>query len=94
MRPRHAAHYGGADLAQQAAVLLCGVSESQSFIDGNKRTALVVALTFLEVNGFVVNLSEDDLFQLMYEIAQNMPEEEVGARLRAHLRSSHSSKER
>ena len=68
--------------------MLCGIAESQSFIDGNKRTALVVALTFLELNGFVVDLSEDDLFQLMYEIAQNMPEEEVGARLRGHLRRS------
>ena len=88
MRPRQAAHYEGADLAQQAALLLCGIAETQPFMDGNKRTALVVALTFLELNGFVVDLSEDDLSELMYEIAQNMPEEEVGARLRVHLRSS------
>lgn len=90
MRPRQAAHYMDADLAQQAAVLLCGIAESQPFIDGNKRTALVVALTFLELNGFAVDLSEEHLFGLMHEIAQDMPEEEVALRLRAHLRSSRS----
>lgn len=80
MRPRQAAHYADADLAQQAALLLSGIAETQPFIDGNKRLALVVALTFLELNGLVVDLSEDDLFRLMYDIAQNMPEDEVGAR--------------
>jgi death-on-curing protein len=86
IRPRQAAHYADADLAQQAALLLCGIAETQPFIDGNKRTALVVALTFLELNGFVVDLSEDELFRLMHEIADNLPEADVGDRLRDRLR--------
>jgi len=85
MRPRQAAHYADADLAHQAALLLCGIAETQAFIDGNKRIALVVALTFLELNGFLVDLSEDDLFRLMHEIADNLPEADVGDRLRAHM---------
>jgi len=40
-RPWHAATYGGADLAEQAATLICGVAENQSLFDGNKRLALV-----------------------------------------------------
>jgi death-on-curing protein len=35
----------------QAAVLAVGVAEAQAFGDGNKRTGLVAALTFLGLNG-------------------------------------------
>jgi hypothetical protein len=40
----------------------------------------------LELNGFVVDLSEDELFRLMHEIADNLPEADVGDRLRDRLR--------
>ena len=50
-RPALHAHYESADLALQAAVLAHGIAEGQSFVDGNKRLALVAMLTFLEVNG-------------------------------------------
>jgi death-on-curing protein len=53
-RPETYAHYRAADLALQAAVLAHGIAEGQQFIDGNKRTALIVMLTFLEVNGWHV----------------------------------------
>ncbi|MBA3264002.1 MAG: Fic family protein [Thermoleophilaceae bacterium] len=49
-RLRAYAHYEDADLALQAAVLANGIAESQTFIDGNKRLALVAMLTFLEVS--------------------------------------------
>jgi death-on-curing protein len=49
-RPGTYAHYENADLALQA-VLAHGIAEGQHFIDGNKRTALVAMLTFLEING-------------------------------------------
>ncbi len=63
-RPQHAAHYASADLATQAATLLWGIAEHQGFVDGNKRTALVVTLTFLALNGYVVDLSEDERVEL------------------------------
>ena len=47
-RPASYAHYQNADLALQAAVLAHGIAESQAFLDGNKRLALVAMLTFLE----------------------------------------------
>ncbi len=53
-RPETYAHYQDADLALQAAVLAHGIAEGQQFIDGNKRTALVAMLTFLEINGWRV----------------------------------------
>ncbi|MFI4977272.1 MAG: type II toxin-antitoxin system death-on-curing family toxin [Solirubrobacterales bacterium] len=55
------ARYDGADLAHQAAALAHGIAEGQQFIDGNKRTALVATLTFLEVNGLRVKASDREL---------------------------------
>jgi death on curing protein len=57
----HYAHYAGADIALQAAVLAHGIAESQAFIDANKRLALVAMLTFLELNGYRVEASDPDL---------------------------------
>jgi death-on-curing protein len=85
MRPQHAAYYANADLAEQAASLLWGIAENQPFIDGNKRTALVVTLTFLELNGYVIDLTEDELFNLMYQVAAHVDVAEVAARLRPRL---------
>ena len=50
-RPRNAAYYEGADLIRQAAVLAIGISQSQSFSDGNKRTAFEACDVFLRANG-------------------------------------------
>jgi death-on-curing family protein len=53
-RPQNHAAYQGADLAAQAAVLAHGVAQSQPFLDGNKRTALISMTTFLALNGWDV----------------------------------------
>jgi death on curing protein len=51
LRPRMAAHYEGADLAGQAATLIAGIALAHAFVDGNKRTALLAGVVFLELNG-------------------------------------------
>lgn len=50
-RPQMAAFYENADVIRQATVLAIGISQSQPFVDGNKRTAYAVSDTFLNVNG-------------------------------------------
>ena len=60
-RPLSYAHYEDADLALRTPVLAHGIAESQTFLDGNKRLALVAMLTFLEVNGFLVEASDPEL---------------------------------
>jgi death on curing protein len=50
-RPRMAEHYEGADIVRQAALLAAGISQARSFVDGNKRTALVACRVFLAMNG-------------------------------------------
>lgn len=54
MRPRMAAHYDGIDIIDQAALLIAAVALAHAFIDGNKRTALVCDVTFLERNEYRV----------------------------------------
>ena len=64
--------YGGDDLYPtvflKAAALCYSIAEGQVFVDGNKRTALISALTFLQLNGFTV-LKSDELYGLIIGLA-------------------------
>ena len=44
--------------------------ESQAFVDGNKRAALDVALTFLAINGFDIKDEQMELYDAMIAIAE------------------------
>src|SRR5262249_9610080 len=50
-----------------AAAYAFHISENQPFVDGNKRTALDSALTFLEANGYSVEDPQMMLFQAMID---------------------------
>ncbi|MDB6167836.1 MAG: death on curing protein [Verrucomicrobia bacterium] len=50
-QPQNVYHYGQGDLYDLAAAYAYHLAENQPFIDGNKRTAIATALTFLEHNG-------------------------------------------
>jgi len=54
MRPQLAAYYADADVIEQAALLAVGISQSQAFTDGNKRTAFLAADVFLRLNGYTM----------------------------------------
>jgi death on curing protein len=59
-RPRNLAAYGKPSLHELAAEYAFGIARNHPFADGNKRTALVAAFTFLELNGFEVVADEAD----------------------------------
>jgi death-on-curing protein len=46
------AAYGDAALPELAAAYAFGITKAHAFVDGNKRTGFVTALTFLRLNGF------------------------------------------
>ena len=50
-RPRNQFVYGEHSLARLAARYAFGISRNHPFLDGNKRTSLVVAESFLILNG-------------------------------------------
>ncbi len=84
-RPRSYAHYQGADLAIQAAVLAHGIAEGQPFLDGNKRLALVAMLTFLEANGYHVDATDPELADWIIALSGNLTPESLADRLREQL---------
>lgn len=84
-RPRQHAHYGGADLALQAAVLAHGIAEGQPFIDGNKRTALATLRTFLLANGCGVNASQEARAAWMLRLSEGAMEEDLAGWIRESL---------
>jgi death-on-curing protein len=51
-RPRNLAAYGPVDAAGLAAAHAFGLAQNHPFVDGNKRTALVVSELFLALNGW------------------------------------------
>ena len=51
-RAMNQAAYAEAGLADIAAAYAFGIVKAHAFVDGNKRTALVTALTFLRLNGY------------------------------------------
>ncbi len=84
-RPLMYAHYQAADLALQAAVLAHGIAEGQPFIEGNKRTAALACIAFLEENGYQLTASQADLATWILDLSRGGPIEELGERIRAAL---------
>ncbi len=85
-RPRAYAHYENADLALQAAALAHGVAESQTFIDGNKRLALVAMLTFLEINGHSIDATDAELAAWIIDLSRGTTPEQLAESIRERLR--------
>lgn len=66
------------EISQLAAALAYGIAKNHPFIDGNKRTALVVARTFLLLNGFNLNASQEEKYLTFLKLAEgNLSEEEL-----------------
>jgi death-on-curing protein len=69
MRPQFLAHYGDADLFEQASALACGISRSQAFVDGNKRAALQAVSVFLRLNGYRLPSDRMAFARILLEVA-------------------------
>jgi death-on-curing protein len=67
---KNAIYYGRGDLFDVAAGYAFHLAESQAFIDGNKRTAVVSALVFLARNGVYVRPATWELHSAMIDVAE------------------------
>jgi len=75
-RPQNLHAYGsGVDIAALAAAYAFGVARNHAFIDGNKRTALVVATAFLDINGYELVADRADIFDHVLALADNRIDE-------------------
>lgn len=85
-RPLNLAAYGEPDAAALAASYAFGLARNHPFIDGNKRTALVVSLLFLAKNGFCVTASDAEMLAIFLDLAAGLvSEEEMADWFRANL---------
>ena len=67
---KNAYFYGQGDLFDIAAAYAFHLAEAQAFIDGNKRTGIGAALTFLELNCAHTTADDDVLYDAMIDIAK------------------------
>jgi death on curing protein len=58
-RPRNTWSYGETDIAALAAAYAFGIARNHPFVDGNKRAAFLVMVTFLGKNGIDFVAAED-----------------------------------
>ena len=57
------------DTFTRAAIILHAIGSQHPFMDGNKRTALIVAENVLGQSGFFIAADEDSIVQFMLEVA-------------------------
>jgi death-on-curing protein len=86
-RPQNLAAYGSPDIADLAAAYAVGIARNHAFLDGNKRTAWVVAETFLLKNGYDLVASDRDGVTTMLAVADGtMSEPELAVWFRTYIR--------
>jgi death-on-curing protein len=68
-RPLNLAAYGSPDAADLAAAYAFGIAKNHGFVDGNKRTAWVVARLFLADNGYRIGFAPGDAIRAVEGLA-------------------------
>ncbi|HLO51298.1 MAG TPA: type II toxin-antitoxin system death-on-curing family toxin [Kamptonema sp.] len=68
---------------EQAAAYFYHLAMNHPFIDGNKRTAFAVMETFLRLNGYSLNLTDEQAYNFVMQVAEgNMNKEGLVAFLK------------
>jgi death-on-curing protein len=87
-RPRNSYAYGEGSLAVLAASLAFGVARNHPFVDGNKRTSLVVSELFLELNGLGLIATDEECIRTFLALAAGeRSEEQLAAWFQEHTQS-------
>lgn len=88
-RPRNLVAYGKPDAAALAAAYAFGICNNHGFLDGNKRTAYVVAETFLDLNGYAMEAPDDAIVNTVMAVASGvMHEVQLAQWFRSFIRES------
>ena len=68
-RPEQKHRCGESDLCALAAAYLFGIAKNRPFVDGDKRTAWVIADLFLYFNGYSVEAGPHEVIAFVFAIA-------------------------
>ena len=86
-RPVNQWHYGEDDPASLAGTYAFGVARNHPFIDGNKRTAWVLARLFLTLNGHKLTFTAPDAIATVLALAAgDLAEDELADWFRTRLK--------
>ena len=85
-KPRNVFAYADSPtLPMLAASYAFGIARNHAFVDGNKRTALVVSEGFLRLNGLKVVAPAEEKYLTYFHLAEgSLSEEELAAWLNRH----------
>ncbi len=88
-RPQHLETYDNPDLAGLAAAYAIGIAQNHPFLDGNKRTAIIVAAgVFLPLNGYELIAVNEEIVRIMLSVAEGVTSEtELAAWFRTYMRA-------
>jgi death-on-curing protein len=87
-RPQNLFHYGAPSLAELAACYAFGLVRNHPFVDGNKRASLVATELFLDLNGYALTATDEEVVLKWLALAAGDCDEPqladwLGARLQA-----------
>jgi death on curing protein len=67
----------------KAAALLHSLTNNHALVDGNKRLAWLATVVFLDLNGCSPDLTDDEAFELVWEVAATpLTVEDIAPRIR------------
>jgi death-on-curing protein len=73
-------------LELKAAALITSVARNHALLDGNKRLSWVLTVAFLNINGYDLDMTQNQKFDLVLAVAQGSLElDEIAATFAAHL---------
>lgn len=85
-RPINKHSYGEDDLCALAATYAFGIARNHPFLDGNKRTAWVMARVFLKLNAVDLAFDKADATRMMLALASgDLSEDAVAEWFRRHV---------
>ena len=76
-------------ISEQAAAYLYHLAMNHPFLDGNKRTAFATTIAFLSMNGYELNMTEEEAYNMVMQVAQGeMTKEELSLLLAQYIKKS------
>jgi death on curing protein len=74
------------DIETLAAAYGCGIIRNYPFVDGNKRTAYVICRTFLLLNGYNIEATHEEKYEVFIGVAGgSLSDEALAIWIRSHL---------
>jgi len=73
-------------IEMKAAALMTSTARNHALLDGNKRTAWVLTVAFLNINGWDLDMTQDEKFDLVLAVAPGSLElDEIAATFATHM---------